>query len=69
MTTAAKPDLVSKGVASQSGDDPSMEDILASIRRILSEEEPPEGTTRAMIRPMIPRGRLPTRTCWCWTRR
>ncbi|HSU06657.1 MAG TPA: DUF2497 domain-containing protein [Acetobacteraceae bacterium] len=33
--------------AAQSADDPSMEDILASIRRILSEEEAQPDTSRA----------------------
>jgi len=37
MTAEVKPQP-----ASGTGEDPSMEDILASIRRILTEEQPPE---------------------------
>ena len=43
MTAPAKPEPSAAG-----GDDPSMEDILASIRRILTEEQAPEPGVAAM---------------------
>ncbi len=42
------------GGAAPPGADPSMEDILASIRRILSEEEPAEGAAPAAQEPAEP---------------
>ena len=42
------------------GGDPSMEDILASIRRILSEDEAPAAAEQSARR----RNRLAT-ACWC----
>ena len=56
--------------------DPSMEDILASIRRILSEDEVPAAAAGAPALPPVasgdrllarPRCRRRTTTSWCWT--
>src|SRR5580658_7372763 len=41
----------SGGAQAGSAADPSMEDILASIRRILSEEDPPAGQPPAAAEP------------------
>ncbi len=46
------------------GADPSMEDILASIRRILSEEEQPNP---ADSRPGKQSHRRRKTTCSCWS--
>lgn len=53
MSGSQQPDGAQSGGATTAGPDPSMEDILASIRRILSEEEDPAAPPNPAAEPDV----------------
>ena len=72
MSASQTPPSGSPPAATPAGGDPSMEDILASIRRILSEDEAQPGEAKPAAAAEEPRTRRrrptlnpPATACWC----